>query len=119
MKQPAPRVTVCWIAVAALLVNLLLPAALSIGLAGERDTVAASLCGATAERDRPGKANLGIVVHHCPICTVAAALTLPCAGALTYAGRIAVTAYPVVRPTLAPAFFRHSPVQARAPPIAT
>jgi len=117
VTRSARWATVCWIAVTALLADLLLPVVASIGLAGERDSVVASRCGAAAERDHAGKANPGVAIHHCALCTLPGAPSLRAGGA-SFAGGIAESAYPAVRPGLAFSPYRHGPLQARAPPVA-
>jgi hypothetical protein len=104
-----------------LLLNLLLPAGLSIGIAlvGDRGAAGSSVCGTAGARDDPGKANPALFVHHCAVCAVPPALPPLRAGARAYAVRIAEVAYPAVRPGLTPSPFRHGPVQARAPPLAS
>jgi hypothetical protein len=118
MMRSAPRRAACAIAFAALLVNLLVPAALAIGIALGGGTVGTAVCGATAEPDHPGKTNPALFVHHCSTCTVPAGSLPLHSGGPTCAVRIAHTAYPVAPPALVPSPFRHSPLQARAPPLA-
>jgi hypothetical protein len=103
-----------------LLLNLLLPAALSVGiaLAGDRGAAGSSVCGAAGERDDPGKANPALFVQHCAVCAVPPALPPLRAGALACAVGIAEVAYSAGRRGLTPSLLRHGPVQARAPPIA-
>jgi hypothetical protein len=116
------RVMTCWLACVTLLLNVLLPTALSVGIGllhPERDIVGSSLCSAMAGRDFPGKAKPGLLVHHCTLCSVPAAPLLLRDGGVAHQVQIAETAYPVVRPALAPAPFWHGPAQARAPPVAS
>jgi len=121
VKQSGPRAAFCWIALVALLVNVLLPPALSaaIGLLGaNRDTSGSSLCSAEPGRDLPGKGKPALLVHHCALCTVPAALQPRRPPGIAYEIQIADAGYPRIQHILAPTPFRHGRVQARAPPLA-
>jgi hypothetical protein len=116
MRMFRPRAAACWLAFATLLLNFLLPTALSIGteLDPRPGLVVSSLCGSG---DAPSKAKPGLILHHCVLCTVPAALPPVRQGSPGGEGEITASAYPSFQPALAPIPFRHSPLQARAPPI--
>jgi hypothetical protein len=121
VKQSSPRAAFCWVALAALLVNVLLPTALSVGiglLGANRDTIGSSLCSGESGRDFPGKGKPALFVHHCALCTVAAALPHRRPPGVAYEIQVADAGYPRVQPVSTPTPFRHGRVQARAPPIA-
>jgi len=68
------RAAAMWLAFVALLGNVLLPAAFSIVVLKEpgRDIPRAGLCGQWPG-DAPGKTKPGLLVQHCPLCTMPAA----------------------------------------------
>jgi hypothetical protein len=122
VKQFGPRVVVSWLACAALLANVLLPTALSLGIGlfePNRNPVGSSLCSAAPGRDLPGKAKPALLVHHCVLCTVPAALPARKPVGVEYEVQLADRGYPRIRPVSVPTPFRHGQVQARAPPIAS
>jgi hypothetical protein len=121
VKQSGPRAAFCWVALVALLVNVLLPTALSAGiglLGANRDTIGSSLCGAEPGRDLPGKGKPALLVHHCALCKAPATLPLRRPPGIAYEIQIADAGYPRIQPVSAPTPFRHGRVQARAPPVA-
>jgi hypothetical protein len=121
VKQSGPRAAFFWVALVALLVNVLLPPALSaaIGLFGaNRDAIGSSLCSGEPGRDLPSKGNPALLVHHCALCTAPVMLPLRRPPGIAYEIQIADAGYPRVQPVSAPTPFRHGRVQARAPPIA-
>lgn len=114
------RAVVCWVAFVALLTNVLLPTALSIGIMSldpNSNTVTSGLCTATPGGGFPGKAKPGLLVHHCALCTLPVALPPRRQAGDAYEREVADKAHPCVRAALTPTPFRHGPVQARAPPI--
>jgi len=118
MRQLRPRAVACWVALAAFLANVLLPTALSIDAepGPTPGLVVSSLCGSD---DSPSKANPELILHHCVLCTVPAALAPMRHGGPVCQGEITEATYPSFPPALAPAPFRRSPLQARAPPVAS
>jgi hypothetical protein len=96
-----------------LLGNFLLPAALSIFVFDEpgRDT---PLCSQWSG-DIPGKAKPGLLVQHCPLCTVPAA-PLPRPPSIAVPGKLADESQLQLPRTEPVAPIRHSRMQARAPP---
>jgi hypothetical protein len=109
------------IAFVALLANVLLPTTVSMGsglLDPNRAAFASTRC-TTSGGGLPGKAKLGLLVHHCALCGPPAALPPRQQAGDAHEREIADEAYPGVRPVLAPTPFRHGQVQARAPPIAS
>jgi len=102
-------------------VNVLLPTALSVGIGSlglKQDTISSSLCSAEPGRDLPPKGKPALLVHHCALCTVPAALPPRRPLGIAYEVRMADAGYPRIQPVLAPTSFRHGRVQARAPPNA-
>ena len=122
-RHPPPRrrgrAVVAWLALAALLGNVLLPAGLSIALdlLGEGiGPVKSTLCSAAAASDLPGKAKPGLLVHHCALCNVPTAqLQRPRAGFVLPRETVAAV-HRLLRTASPTAPFRQGPVQARAPP---
>jgi hypothetical protein len=107
------RAGLAWLALLALLGNALLPAVLSIFVSSApgRDT---PICGQWSG-DAPGKAKPGLLVQHCPLCTVPVAhlprpprIMVP--GQVTDRNQVQPLTTVSVHPT------RHGRVQARAPP---
>ena len=120
MKQFGPRVVVSWLACAALLANVLLPTALSLGIGlfePNRNPIGSSLC--SAAPSLPGKAQPALLVHRCVLCTLPAALPARQPAGVEYEVQLADRGYPRIRPVSLPTPFRHGQVQARAPPIAS
>jgi hypothetical protein len=110
------RARATWLAFLALLGNILLPAALSIIVLKElgRDIPSVSLCGQWPG-DAPGKAKPGLLVQHCPLCTVPAA-PLPRPPSIVVPGKLADESRLQLLRTVSVAPIRHSRMQARAPP---
>jgi hypothetical protein len=106
-----------WLAGAALLSNIMLPAALSIFARlsePARDTPSVGLC--TGWRgDAPGRTKPGLLVQHCPLCTVPVAAP-PIPPSFAVAGEAADNGQPQLRTTASVALVRHGGMQARAPP---
>ena len=123
MKQSRPQAVACWMVCAALLLNVLLPTIFSVAIGlldPNRGTVGSSLCSVAPGRELPGKAQPGLVVHHCALCTVPAALPPRQPPGIAYEVQIVDGGYPRLVPLSAPAtLFRHGPLQARAPPLAS
>jgi hypothetical protein len=107
------RAGATWLAFVALLGNILLPAALSIFVLKEpgRDT---SLCGQWPG-DASGKAKPGLLVQHCPLCTVPA-VPLPRPPRIMVPGQVADESHLQRLTTASVAPIRHGRAQARAPP---
>jgi hypothetical protein len=107
------RAGATWLALVALLGNILLPAALSILVLNEpgRDI---HLC-RQWPGDAPGKARPGLLVQHCPFCTVPAAplARLP---SILVPGEVAKEIQLRLPTTVSIAPIRHGRMQARAPP---
>jgi hypothetical protein len=105
-----------WLVLAALLGNILLPAALSIFVPREpgRDIPGVGLCGHWPG-DAPGKGKPGLLVQHCPLCTVPAA-PLPRPPSIVVPEKLADESQlqPLRTASIAP--IRHGRMQARAPP---
>ena len=118
------RAGASWLALVALLGNILLPAALSTFVLKEpgdlkepgRDIPGVGLCG-VGPSDAPGKTKSGLLVQHCPLCTEPAA-PLPQPPSIATPGLIADESRPQLLTTLSVAPIRHGRVQARAPPSA-
>jgi hypothetical protein len=110
------RARATWLAFLALLGNILLPAALSIIVLKEpgRDIPGVGLCGHWPG-DAPGKAKPGLLVQHCPLCTVPAA-PLPRPPSIVVPGKLADESRLQLLRTVSVAPIRHSRMQARAPP---
>ena len=113
-RRPAGAV---WVALVALLGNILLPATLSIIVlkAPGRDIPGVGLCGQW-HGDTPGKAKPGLLVQHCPLCAMPAA-PLPRPPSITGSGKIADQRQPQLSTTVSVAPIRHGRMQARAPPV--
>jgi hypothetical protein len=121
VRRPGLRAAMCWVACVALLLDVLLRAALSVGvglLDPRPDTINPGLCSSEPSRNLPVQGKPVLLAHHCALCTVPATLPPRRAPAIAYETRIADAGYPRVQPTSAPTPFRHGRVQARAPPIA-
>jgi hypothetical protein len=112
------RAGATWLAFAALLGNILLPAALSIFVLTELRGGAA-LCaqspGNASGGNAPGKAKPGLLVQHCPLCTVPAA-PLPRPPTMVVPGEVADQTQVQRLTTVSVAPIRHGRMQARAPP---
>lgn len=110
------RAGATWLAFVALLGNVLLPAALSIIILKEpgRAIPGVGLCGGWPS-DAPGKAKPGLLVQHCPLCTVPAA-PLPRPPSIVVPGKLADESRLQLLRTVSVAPIRHSRMQARAPP---
>ena len=104
-----------WLAFVVLLGKVLLPAALSIFVLNEpgRDT---PFCGHWSG-DVPGKAKPGLLVQHCPLCTVPAA-PLPRPPSVVVPGEVVDESRLQLPTTVSVAPIRHGGMQARAPPPA-
>jgi hypothetical protein len=107
-----------WLAFVALLGNVLLPAALSIIVLNEpgRDIPGVALC-RHLPGDAPGKAKPGLLVQHCPSCTVPAA-PLPRPPGFAVPGEVAAESQQRSLRTVSVAPIWHGRMQARAPPSA-
>jgi hypothetical protein len=110
------RAGATWLALVALLSNILLPAALSNFVLREpgRDIPGVGLCGHWPG-DAPGKAKPGLLVQHCPLCTVPAA-PLPRPPSIVVPEGLADESQPQPLKTVSIAPIRHGRMQARAPP---
>jgi Protein of unknown function (DUF2946) len=108
------RQAVAWLAVVGLLSNFLLPAAMSVA-AGR---VGFSICSTRSAGDPSGKAKPGLLVHHCALCSVPAALPLRPPPAHYVPAEIAAANPPQPGVITLSALPRHGHVQARAPPDA-
>ena len=109
------RAGVTSLAFVALLGNVLLPALLSMFVLNEpgRDT---PICGQWSG-DAPGKAKSGLLVEHCPLCTVPAA-ALPRPPSMLVPGEVAEAIRQGLPTTVSVVPIRHGRMQARAPPSA-
>jgi hypothetical protein len=114
MNQSRPGAIACWVAVAALVLNVLMPTVI-----GSFHTVSASLCSTTPRGEVPGKAEPALLVHHCALCAVPAGLPSRQPPGIAYELRLADAGYPHSRPVVPPIPSRHGQIQARAPPIAS
>ena len=116
---PGRRATATWFAFVALLSNLLLSGALSTILdlteAGN-STPRLLLCGGWRD-DAPSKTKPGLLVQHCPWCTMPAA-PLPRPPAFAFPGEIADSELMRPLPVVALVPIRHGRMQPRAPPSA-
>jgi hypothetical protein len=113
------RATATWLAFVALLSNLVLPSALSIIVhlsEPGRDTPSAGLCSGW-RGDTPGKTKPGLLVQHCPLCTVPVA-SLPRPPSFGVPGAIADKGQMLPPAIVLVASIRHGGMQARAPPSA-
>jgi hypothetical protein len=110
------RAGAIWLALVALLGNILLPAALSIFVLREpgRDIPGVGLCGHWPG-DAPGKTKPGLLVQHCPLCTVPAA-PLPRPPSIVAPEKLADESQLQPLRTVSIAPIRHGRMQARAPP---
>ena len=108
------RRAIAWLAVAGLLSNFLLPAAAMSIAAGP---VGFRICSAASIGDLPGKGKPGLLVHHCALCAVPAALPPGPQPDALITGPFAQRAHPLPRTISLALFFRHGRVQARAPPL--
>jgi hypothetical protein len=111
------RAAATWLAFVALLGNVLLPTALSIIVLKEsgRDLPGVGICGQWPG-DAPGKVKPGLVVQHCPLCTVPLAPP-PRSPGFAVPGEVADESrppQPLTTVSVAP--IRHGRMQARAPP---
>jgi hypothetical protein len=111
------RAAATWLAFVALWGNLLLPAALSIIVLKEpgRDIAGVGICGQWPG-DAPGKTKPGLVVQHCPLCTMPLA-PLPRSPGFAVPAEVADgnrPPQPLTTVSVAP--IRHGRMQARAPP---
>ncbi len=110
------RAGATWLAFLALLGNVLLLAALSVIVMKEpgRDIPGVGLCGHWPG-DAPGKAKPGLLVQHCPLCTVPFA-PMPRSPGFAVPGEVADESQLQPLTTVSVAPMRHSRMQARAPP---
>lgn len=110
------RAIATWVAFVALLNNLVLPSALSTVvrlIEPGRDILGVGLCSGWS--GTPGKAKPGLLVQHCPLCTVpVASLSRPPRFALP--GEVTDKGQLQLRTTGSVASIRHGGMQARAPP---
>ena len=116
LQGPARAAATCFVFVA-LLGNVLLPAALSINVLKEpgRGVPGVGICGQWPG-DAPGKTKPGLVVQHCPLCTVPLA-PLPRSPGFAVPGEVADESRPPQpMTTVSVAPIRHGRMQARAPP---
>jgi hypothetical protein len=110
------RATATWLAFAALLGNLVLPSALSVFVPLSepgRDTSSVGLCSGWS--GTPGKNKPGLLVQHCPLCTVPVA-ALPRPPSFAVPGEVADKGQLQLRTTASVASIRRGGMQARAPP---
>jgi hypothetical protein len=113
-RRPAGAI---WLAFVALLGNVLLPAALSIIVLKEVGrSVPGGICGQWPG-DVPGKAKPGLLVQHCPLCTVPVA-PLPRSPDFAIPREVASESQPRPLRNISVASIRHGRIQARAPPSA-
>ena len=112
------RATATWLAFVALLGNALLPAAYSIFVPKEpgRGISRVGLCGQWPG-DAPDKAKPGLLVQHCPLCSLPAA-SLPRPPTILGPGDVAGESQLQLLTTVLLAPIRHGRMQARAPPSA-
>ena len=112
------RAAATCLAFVALLGNVLLPAALSIIVLKEsgRHLPGVVICGQWPG-DAPGKTKPGLVVQHCPLCTMPLA-PLPRSPGFAVPGEVADESQPQSLMALSVASIRHGGMQARAPPSA-
>jgi hypothetical protein len=111
------RPAAIWLALLALLGNVMLPAAVSIGFSlaePGRDLLEARLC-AASPGGVSGKAKPGLLAPHCPLCTIAAA-PLPRPPDFAIPAQLAEQRQFRLRAAVSIALVRHGGMQARAPP---
>jgi hypothetical protein len=110
------RAGAIWLALVALLGNILLPAVVSIFVLREpgRNIPGVGLC-SHWPGDAPGKAKPGLLVQHCPLCTVPAA-PLPRPPSIVVPEKLADESQLQPLRTVSIAPIRHGRMQARAPP---
>ena len=107
------RAGATWLALVGLLGNMLLSAALSILVLNEPDRDI-PLC-RQWPGDAPGKTKPGLIVQHCPFCTVPAA-PLARLSSILVPGEVAKEIELRLPTTVSIAPIRHGRMQARAPP---
>jgi hypothetical protein len=112
------RAAATWLAFVALLGNALLPAAFSIVVLKEpgRGISRVGLCGQWPG-DAPDKTKTGLLVQHCPLCSLPAA-SLPRPLTILGPGDVAGESQLQILTTVLVAPIRHGRMQARAPPSA-
>jgi hypothetical protein len=117
------RAGATWLALVALLGNILLPAALSVFVVRElgfvlrepgRDIPGVGLCGHWPG-NAPGKEKPGLLVQHCPLCTAPAAPP-PRPPSIVVPEKLADEGQLQPLRTVSIAPIRHGRMQARAPP---
>ena len=116
-SEAAGRTVTVWLALLALLGNVMLPAAVSIALSLTEPgsyLFRTGLCGGSPG-DVPGKAKPVLLVQHCPLCAVPAA-ALPRPPALSVPAEVAEQQQFQPRAIVSAASARHGGMQARAPP---
>ena len=113
------RATAAWLALVALLGNLLSPGALStiVDLIEVRNNTPRLLLCDGWRGNAPDKTKPGLLVKHCPLCTMPAA-QLPRAPAFSVPGEVADSGLMPPRPAVAVVPIRHGGKQPRAPPSA-
>jgi hypothetical protein len=112
------RLVVVWFGFLGLFSNFVLPAALSVALGSldpGRGVIGSSLCSATSN-DHPNKSKPSLFVHHCALCTTAAASQLRRRADVRLARELGDITYPPPGTTSAAARWRHGAAKARAPP---
>ena len=116
-SEAAGRTVTVWLALLALLGNIMLPAAVSIAFSLTEPgsyLFRTGLCGGSPG-DVPGKAKPVLLVQHCPLCTVPGA-ALPRPPAVTVPAEAAEQHQFQLRAAPTIASVRHGRMQARAPP---
>jgi hypothetical protein len=111
------QATARWLALLALLGNLMVPAAVSIVFSPaepSRDLLRVGLCGGSSG-DAPGKAKPSLLVQHCLLCTVTAA-PLPRPPRFALPTDIAEQRQFQLGEAVSVTRVRHRGIQARAPP---
>jgi hypothetical protein len=109
-----------WLAIVALLIDGLLPTAVSA--AASHDAAApVALCGATAGDSLPGKHPSTLPTRHCALCAAMSVGLIPGRDGALVAQVFAGTAHPAVTPSVTAPTQRadYASAQPRAPPQAT
>jgi hypothetical protein len=118
MRRTRPRTRIAWLAILALLINVLVPASLAAGSGGQGPETVSGWCGSGAAGHPPAKEPALATCQHCVLCTAASGLTPPLEPGIGLPVPVAMTIRAGSAIAAASSRSAYSPAQPRGPPAA-